>query len=92
LEDYLLYLTPYQSLFFYLVAITEGLGVLVLIFFGLPLTIIDFIAVFFFIKIQHPHGRAKVISYTALIVISLVLALLVILNLNLFMNKAPYEQ
>lgn len=40
----------------------------------LILSIIDFIAVLTFIITQHPQGIAKIISYTAFIAVSLVLA------------------
>ena len=39
------------------------------------LVIIDIIAVFSYIRKQHPQGMAKVISYTALILIGVVLFL-----------------
>jgi hypothetical protein len=47
-------------------------GVLILL--GLLFSIIDFIAVLLFIKMQKPHGISKVISYTVLTVICLILA------------------
>ena len=43
-------------------------------FLSLPLASIDFIAVFFYIGKQRPHGIVKVISYTVLIAVSFVLA------------------
>lgn len=44
---------------------------------ALPLAIIDFLAVFFYIHTQHPQGMVKVLSYTAFILVSLVLAFVV---------------
>jgi hypothetical protein len=55
-----------------------GIGAVIgLYLFGFPLIIIDFIAVIFYIKKQHPQGIGKVISYTVLTVICLILAFFV---------------
>jgi hypothetical protein len=40
---------------------------------ALPIAIIDFIAVFFYIRKQHPQGIAGVIGYTVFIAVSFVL-------------------
>src|SRR5215211_5250869 len=47
----------------------------------LPLAIIDFLAVFFYIRKQHPQGIARITSYTALILITLYLVQLAIVIL-----------
>ena len=53
-----------------------GVAVAALTPIGLLLSIITFIVVFTYVIKQHPHGIFKVISYTVLIVISLMLAFL----------------
>jgi hypothetical protein len=52
---------------------TADLSGLVVISLSLPLAIIDFIALFFYIKTLHPQRIAKVISYTAFIAVTFVL-------------------
>jgi hypothetical protein len=48
----------------------SGIGILPFLFL---LAVIDFLAAFFYIRKQHPHGIARVISYIVLILITLYL-------------------
>jgi hypothetical protein len=53
----------------------SGIGIIPFLFL---LALIDFLAVFFYIRKQHPHGIARVISYTVLILITFYLVQMVI--------------
>ena len=53
----------------------SGIGIIPFLFL---LALIDFLAVFFYIRKQHPHGIARVISYTVLILIAFYLVQVVI--------------
>ena len=57
---------------------TGAISGFVLIPASLPLAIIDILAVFFYIRKQHPQGIAYVVSYVALIIITLYLVRIVI--------------
>lgn len=52
---------------------TEDLSVLMVITLSLPLAVIDFIALFFYITKLRPQGIVKEISYTAFIAVTFVL-------------------
>lgn len=59
--------------FFYLLGTTRGLEALWTVILGLPLLVIDFIVVLFYVIKQKPHGTVKLISYIILTVVSLML-------------------
>jgi hypothetical protein len=54
----------------------------IVMFFSLPLAIIDFIAAFFFIRTQHPHGKTKIISYIVYIASSFMFSYFVWFNIG----------
>jgi hypothetical protein len=70
-----IYLGPllFRLAFYGLPSGVGALGFIGVIYYQFLFSIIDFTAVFLYIIIQKPHGIAKVMSYTALIVISLAL-------------------
>ena len=53
----------------------SGIGIIPFLFL---LALIDFLAVLFYVRKQHPHGIARVISYAVLILIALYLVQVVI--------------
>jgi hypothetical protein len=68
---------------------TPGLGIfagLAVILVGLPLVFIDFIAVLLFIKIQKPHGIAKVIGNIALTVLGSIVVRVGIFLMSIFFD------
>ena len=66
-------LLPLNLYFLYLLGTRRGLEALGAVIFGLPLLVIDFIVVLFYVIKQKPHGIVKFISYIILTVVSLML-------------------
>ena len=63
-----------------------GFAAIAVYVFGFPLLIIDFIALLFFVIKQKPQGIFKVISYTALAVISWMLFHVGIAIVNIYFS------
>jgi hypothetical protein len=63
---------------------TEDLSALGVIFFSLPVAIIDFIAALIYIVKQQPHGITKAISYITLTIVMLVLVYSGVTLMNTF--------